>query len=183
MYNILVLDDQSAVVHAVRRVVERIPPSWLNARCRVDGFDNPDNALESLKNTAYDAIISDLRMPAVDGLEFLRQTLDIQPDAVRIVISGHGDLSAIITAVNDIRIYRFIAKPWDDAELQLTLASALQAQALQRENQRLADEIRVQRGKLSKQEAILRQLEAECPGITRVDRDEAGAIMLNNEGD
>lgn len=179
MYNILVLDDQPAVVNAMRRVIERIPRDWLDSRCRVHGFDNPSNALESLRDTAYDAIISDLRMPGVDGLEFLRQTLDLQPQAVRIVISGHGDLAAVTSAINDIRVYRFIAKPWDDAELQLTLALALQAHELQRENQRLADEVRVQRGKLSKQEAILRQLEAECPGITRVERDDSGAIILD----
>jgi DNA-binding NtrC family response regulator len=120
-------------------------------------------------------------MPGVDGLAFLRQTLDLQPDAIRIVISGHGDLPAIMTAINDIRIYRFVAKPWDDAELQLTLALALQARGLQRENQRLADEVRVQRGKLSKQDAILHQLEAECPGITHVEYDETGAIILGED--
>jgi hypothetical protein len=86
-----------------------------------------------------------------------------------------------MTAINDIRIYRFVAKPWDDAELQLTLALALQARGLQRENQRLADEVRVQRGKLSKQDAILHQLEAECPGITHVEYDETGAIILGED--
>lgn len=181
MYNILVLDDQPAIVNAMRRVIERIPPDWLDTRCRVHGFDNPATALESLRDVAYDAVISDLRMPGVDGLAFLRQTLDLQPDAIRIVISGHGDLPAIMTAINDIRIYRFVAKPWDDAELQLTLALALQARGLQRENQRLADEVRVQRGKLSKQDAILHQLEAECPGITRVEYDETGAIILGED--
>lgn len=181
MYNILVLDDQPAIVNAMRRVIERIPPDWLDARCRVHGFDNPATALESLRDVAYDAVISDLRMPGVDGLAFLRQTLDLQPDAIRIVISGHGDLPAIMTAINDIRIYRFVAKPWDDAELQLTLALALQARGLQRENQRLADEVRVQRGKLSKQDAILHQLEAECPGITHVEYDETGAIVLGED--
>lgn len=181
MYNILVLDDQPAIVNAMRRVIERIPPDWLDARCRVHGFDNPATALESLRDVAYDALISDLRMPGVDGLAFLRQTLDLQPDAIRIVISGHGDLPAIMTAINDIRIYRFVAKPWDDAELQLTLALALQARGLQRENQRLADEVRVQRGKLSKQDAILHQLEAECPGITHVEYDETGAIILGED--
>lgn len=179
MYNILVLDDQPPIINAMRRVIDRIPSDLLDARCRVHGFDNPDNALGSLRDVSYDAVISDLRMPGVDGLDFLRQARKLQPDAIRIVISGHGDLSSTMAAINDVGVFRFVAKPWDEAELQLTLALALQTRALQRENQRLADEVRVQRGQLSEQDARLRELEAECPGITRVDRDDTGAIVLD----
>ena len=83
-----------------------------------------------------------------------------------------------MAAINDSGVFRFVAKPWDDAELQLTLTLALQTRTMQRENQRLADEVRVQRGQLSEQDARLRELEAECPGITRVERDDTGAIVL-----
>lgn len=178
MYNILVLDDQSAIINAMRRAIDRIPSDLLDSRCRVHGFDNPKNALESLRDVVYDAVISDLRMPGVDGLSFLRQARELQPDAVRILISGYGDLSSAMAAINDIGVFRFVAKPWDDAELQLTLTLALQTRTMQRENQRLADEVRVQRGQLSEQDARLRELEAECPGITRVERDDTGAIVL-----
>lgn len=178
MYNILVLDDQSAIINAMRRAIDRIPSDLLGSRCRVHGFDKPENALESLRDVAYDAVISDLRMPGSDGLDFLRQARELQPDAVRILISGYGDLPSAMTAINDIGVFRFVAKPWDDAELQLTLTLALQTRTMQRENQRLADEVRVQRGQLSEQDARLRELEAECPGITRVERDDTGAIVL-----
>src|SRR6185312_9678155 len=83
MYNILVLDDQSAIINAMRRAIDRIPSDLLDSRCRVHGFDNPENALESLRDVAYDAVVSDLRMPGVDGLDFLRQARELQPDAVR----------------------------------------------------------------------------------------------------
>lgn len=178
MYNILVLDDQSAIINAMRRAIDRIPSELLDSRCRVHGFDNPGNALQSLHDVAYDAVISDLRMPGVDGLDFLRQARKLQPDAIRILISGYGDLPSAMAAINDIGVFRFVAKPWDDADLQLTLALALQTCAMQRENQRLADEVRVQRGQLSEQDTLLRELEAECPGITRVERDDTGAIVL-----
>lgn len=178
MYNILILDDQAAIINAMRRTIDRIPPDLLDSRCRVHGFDNPANALESLRDVAYDAIVSDLRMPGVNGLDFLRQTMALQPDAARIVITGYGDLPAAIAAINDIKVFRFVSKPWDDAELQLTVALALKNRGLQRENQRLADEVRVQRGELSEHDAMLRELEAECPGITHVERDDTGAIVL-----
>lgn len=179
MYNILVLDDQPAIVKAIRRALEGMPPDMLESRCRVHGFDNPANALESLHDIVYDAIISDLRMPGVDGLAFLRQARELQPEAARIVITGCGDLPAAITAINDIQVYRFVSKPWDNAELQSTLAMALQSGGLQRENQRLADEARGRQCGLSEQDVILRQIEAESPGITRVERDETGAIVLD----
>ncbi len=178
MYNILVLDDQPQIINAIRRLVERIPPDWLDGRCRVHGFDNPVTALASLQDVAYDVIISDLRMPDIDGLEFLRRTLQLQPSAARMVMSGYGDLPAVIAAINEIRACRFVAKPWNDDDLQRTLAAALHDGALQRENQRLADDVRVQRGEISAQDAVLRQLEAECPGITQVEWDETGAIVL-----
>lgn len=178
MYNILILDDQSAIINAMRRAIDRIPSDLLDSRCRVHGFDNPENALGSLRDVTYDAVISDLRMPGVDGLDFLRQAKNLQPEAVRIVISGYGDLPSAIAAINDVGVFRFVAKPWDDADLQLTLALALQTCEMQRENRRLADEVRVQRGQLSKQEARLRELESECPGITHVERDDTGAIVL-----
>ena len=179
MYNILVLDDQPAIINAMRRAIDRIPSDLLDTRCRVHGFDKTENALESLRDVTYDAVVSDLRMPGVDGLDFLRHARELQPDAVRILISGHGDLPSAIAAINDIGVFRFVAKPWDDAELQVTMALALQTRAMQCENQRLADEVRVQRGQLSEQDARLRELEAECPGITRVERDDTGAIMLD----
>lgn len=179
MYNILVLDDQPAIINAMRRTIDRIPANVLGSHCRVHGFDNPTNALESLRDVAYDAIISDLLMPGVNGLDFLRQTMDLQPDAIRIVITGYGDLPAAIAAINDVKVFRFVSKPWDDAEFQLTVSSALKSRGLLRENQRLADEVRVQRGQLSEQEAMLRELEMECPGITRVERDDTGAVMLH----
>ncbi len=178
MYNILVLDDQPAIINAMRRAIDRIPSDLLDSRCRVHGFDNPENALGSLRDVAYDAVISDLRMPGVDGLDFLRQARDLQPEAARIMISGYGDLPSAIAAINDVGVFRFLAEPWDEADLQLTVALALQTCTLQRENQRLADEVRVQRGQLSEQDKRLRELETECPGITHVERDETGAIVL-----
>lgn len=181
MYNILVLDDQSAIINAMRRAIARIPSEMLDSHCRVHGFDNPENALRSLDEVAYDAVISDLRIPGADGLDFLRQARKLQPDAIRILISGYGDLPSAMAAINDIGVFRFVTKPWDDADLQLTLVAALQTCATQRENRRLADGVRVQQGQLSEQDALLRELEAECPGITHVERDDTGAIMLGEQ--
>ncbi len=178
-YAVLVLDDEPAIVKAMTRVIARMPSEWLEGRCEVHGYNDPDEALASMRERDYDLIISDLRMPRMGGLEFLRQTLDIQPDAMRIVISGHADLPTVMSAVNDAGVFRFINKPWNDTELHMGVAQALRNCMLQRENKHLADLVREQRSTISRQEEALRDLETESPGITHVERDETGAIMLD----
>lgn len=178
-YAVLVLDDEPAIVKAMTRVLARMPGEWLDGRCRIFGFNDPDEALASLRDRRYELIISDLRMPHMDGLEFLRQALTLQPDAMRIVISGHADLPTVMSAVNETQVFRFINKPWNDTELLMGVAQALRNSMLQRENRRLADLVREQRSMISRQEEALRELEADSPGITHVERDETGAIFLD----
>lgn len=181
MHTILILDDEPSVLSAMKRVIARIPPDWLQAPCQINTFSDPLQALKSLDGVSYDLIISDLRMPGTDGLTFLRLAMKFQPQAVRIAISGDGDVPAIMSVLNESRVFRFIEKPWNDTELQTVITQALHTCVLQRENQRLADEVRTQRGTITKQEAMLRELESECPGITRIERDERGAIYLDEE--
>lgn len=179
MYKILVLDDEPSIVNAMTRVIARMPEAWLDSPCKVVPFNHPLQALRSFDENAYDVVISDLNMPVMDGLTFLRQAREFQPTAMRIVVSGQGDLPTVLAAVNETQVFRFVPKPWNDMELQLAVFQAMQASKLQRENQRLADQVRVQRGMLSEQDAVLRELELDSPGITRLNRDADGAIYLD----
>ena len=178
-YQLLILDDEEPILNALTRVIHRIGADRLGGDCQLRAFTDPAKALLSLQDESYDLIVTDFRMPAMSGLDFLREAIAYQPDAARIVISGQADLPMVVAAINDAQVFRFVGKPWDDGELQLAVVQALQINALRRENQRLADLVRVQQGMISRQDAALRQLEAECPGITRVERDENGAIYLD----
>ena len=99
---------------------------------------------------------------------------------MRLILSGYADLQAVLSALNEAEIYRFICKPWQDYELRTTIAQALSYRNLILENQQLADIIRVTRGKLSAQDAELRRLEREHPGITQVAWTEDGAVILDD---
>jgi DNA-binding NtrC family response regulator len=178
-YKLLLLDDETPILNALVRVIQRIPADRLAGDCLIRSFTDPAQALQSLREESYDLLVTDFRMPAMDGLEFLRQAIEHQPEVARIVISGQADLPAVTAAINDVQVFRFVNKPWVDDELQLAIVQTLKAHALRRENQRLADLVRAQQGTISRQEAALRELEAECPGITRVERDESGAIYLD----
>jgi DNA-binding NtrC family response regulator len=70
-------------------------------------------------------IVSDQRMPAMVGVELLRQSKEISPRSVRILLTGYSDLAAIVGSINDGEVYRFISKPWDNGELQTIVAEAV----------------------------------------------------------
>jgi DNA-binding NtrC family response regulator len=80
--------------------------------------------LELMARYEVGVVISDSRMPVMDGAEFLRRVGTIYPDAVRIMLSGYTDLKAVTDAVNTGELYRFLTKPWDDRELIEILRNA-----------------------------------------------------------
>ena len=90
-----------------------------------EAFASPVAALARARVAAFDVILSDYRMPGMDGVEFLRRARELQPDAARLILSGHADRDAIERAFDEVRIYRFIAKPWNDAVLVSAIAEAL----------------------------------------------------------
>ena len=88
-------------------------------------------ALELIKSTHFDVIVSDQRMPGVSGVEVLRAARDQQPKAVRLLLTGYSDLNAIIGSINEGEIFRFISKPWSNVEIRATLASAVKASSVE----------------------------------------------------
>lgn len=183
MSRILIVDDEDSVLRALRRLLRAVPCSYGNEayRLEVETANSPAAALELLRHTAFDLILTDYRMPHTDGVEFLRQAKEIQPDAVRLILSGYADLNGLVRAINEVQIYRFIAKPWNDYELVATLGQALHHRELTLENRQLADQVRVERGQMSAEELEARRLESLEPGITRVNWGPDGSVVLDPE--
>ncbi len=182
MHRIMLVDDEPNILKALRRTLgTRITDGHDTFEIQVEFFDQPEAALERAQDAKFDLVMSDYRMPAMDGVTFLKAFRALQPNAVRLILSGYADLSAVIGAINEAQIYRFINKPWQDYEVGATLTQALAYQNLLLENQRLADLVRVQEGTLSRQEQELRRLEEETPGITQVNWGPDGSILLYEE--
>jgi DNA-binding NtrC family response regulator len=171
------------VLNALRRLLTITPCVFDGQayRLRIDTFERPADALAAIEHTAYALVISDYRMPGMDGVRFLKAVRERQPDAVRFILSGYADLGALVGAINEAQISRFLAKPWNDYELTAAVAQALAYRALQLETARLADERRVQQNLLSAEELARRQLEAESPGITQVCWGADGSVILDPE--
>lgn len=179
MHRLLIVDDEENILRALRRTLS-VNDGGAH-QFNVEIFSSPQAALQRADEIKCDLVLSDYRMPEMDGVQFLRRFREKQPDAARLILSGYADLEGIIGAINEAQIFRFIPKPWHDAELRVTLTQALTYHALLAENRLLADRVREQQGKLSRQELELRRLEQENPGITKVNWGPNGEVLLEED--
>lgn len=83
-----------------------------------------DGALAVLEKNLVHIIVTDQRMPEMTGVEFLEKVLEKYPDPMRILLTGYADMDAVVDAVNKGKIFHYLAKPWDEDELDLTIQSA-----------------------------------------------------------
>lgn len=173
MIKIQLVDDEPNILNALKRLLR--PHGW-----EIHTFDNVEDALGDLRVNDYAVIISDYQMPTADGVTYLQFAKQIQPDAMRLVLSGHGDRDSVMKAINRAEVYRFLAKPWDDYEVESAIRSAIDLYQLKIENRQLIEEVRAQKEMLKLREGELLRLEAEHPGITRVKRDEDGSVLIDD---
>jgi serine/threonine protein kinase len=114
---ILAVDDEERILNGLK--------SLFRMRYHVFTTTNPNQALDFIKRHKINVIISDQRMPIMLGVEFLRLAREISPNTVRILLTGYSDLASIVGSINDGEVYRFISKPWNNLELQQTVAEAV----------------------------------------------------------
>jgi FixJ family two-component response regulator len=115
---VLFVDDEQAVLQGYQRIVRD--------DFQVSLAGSGDEALAELtRNGGYEVVVSDLRMPGMDGIQFLSRVRKISPQSVRVVLTGHADIETAINAVNDGAIFRFLTKPCPADVLKKTLNACL----------------------------------------------------------
>ena len=155
---LLVVDDEENILKSLRRVLRS--GDW-EIRTALDG----ERALAVLEQFTPEVVISDFRLPGMNGADFLAQVKQRIPLAQRIMLTGHADQRAIEEAINRSEIFRFIAKPWNDSALLLTVQSAFEQYAVQAENHRLQEVTRLQNEELK---ALNAELEERVQQRTRL---------------
>ncbi len=130
MPTILCVDDEPNILSALRRLFRG--HGW-----QIQVAESGPAGLALLESAQVDLVISDMRMPQMDGAQFLAAVRQRWPDTLRLLLTGHSDIGAIIDAINRGEIYRYVTKPWDDNDMLLIVGQALQHQALTAEKQRL----------------------------------------------
>jgi response regulator RpfG family c-di-GMP phosphodiesterase len=138
---ILCVDDEPSILSALRRL-------FRSRGFQVRVAEGGQAGLEVLASEPIDLVISDMRMPEMDGVMFLEQVRQRWPDTMRLLLTGYADITSIMGAINRGEIYRYIAKPWDDNDIILIVRSALQQRAMEQEQRRLQALIKAQNDEL-----------------------------------
>lgn len=166
---ILLVDDEANVLSALTRALIDDPYEILTASGGLQ-------ALEIMDGRTIKAIVSDERMIGMQGAELLAEVKQRSPHTVRILLTGHATLEAAMRAVNEGEIYRFFTKPWDDTQLRFALLSGVEKYNLEAENRRLLATVK-------DQAMEIKVLERRYPGISRVEKDAKGALVLPDIAD
>jgi DNA-binding NtrC family response regulator len=161
---ILLVDDEPNVVSSLKRALMDEPYKIHTASSGVEG-------LSILKENRIKLVISDEKMPGMSGSEFLSVVKQLFPDTIRIILTGHASIQAAMNAVNNGEIYRFFAKPWNEIELKLSIRSAIEKYDLEAENTKLLKTVK-------RQASELHLLEKSYPGITSMQKDAEGNLVL-----
>lgn len=133
---ILCVDDEPNVLRALTRL-------FLDEDYEILTAASGEEGLAILAEEAgLQVVVSDYRMPGMNGVDFLKQVCEKWPDTVRIVLSGYADTAAVVSAINEGQIYKFIPKPWNDDELKVAIAKAVELYFLQVENMDLNLQLR-----------------------------------------
>ncbi|MBS1161578.1 MAG: Response regulator receiver:Metal-dependent phosphohydrolase, subdomain [Proteobacteria bacterium] len=151
---LLFVDDEPSILSALRRLFR--PQGY-----RILVAEGGAAGLALLDTETVDLIISDMRMPEMDGATFLKEVRKRWPDTMRILLTGYADVTSTVAAINEGEIYRYISKPWDDIEIVKTVKDALERQHLEAENRRLTALTQLQNEELKTLNAGLEQKVAE----------------------
>ena len=134
---VMIVDDEEQNLEVLQRCL------W--DKYNVIKFTSGQAALDAMKEMSADnhprVVITDYRMPEMNGVRFLHELLQINQDAVRIMLSGRADLEAVIDAVNIGRIYQYISKPFDREHMRLVVTRAFERYELEKSNQALIDQL------------------------------------------
>ncbi len=136
-FTLLFVDDEANILSSLRRLLRPFGYRIFIANGGAEG-------LTVLAKERVDLVISDMRMPEMDGATFLAEVAKNWPETVRILLTGYSDMASTIEAINKGGIYRYLSKPWEDSDLILTVQSALKQKELERERDQLLELTRKQ---------------------------------------
>ena len=115
--SIVIVDDEDMVLTALRALLE------LETEHDIHSFTDPGEAAKFLENNTVDVCVSDYLMPGMTGIQFLTRAKQLQPEASRILLTGHADKQSAIVAINQVSLFQYLEKPWDNHQLLLVIQS------------------------------------------------------------
>ncbi len=171
-HSLLFVDDETNILESLSRVFRK-------EDCSIRVASNASEGWAALTQQPADLIICDQRMPGLTGVEFLARVKQDYPDTVRIILTGHVDTEAAITAINDGEVHRFLTKPWRNEELKLIVRESLDRRDLALENNRLHELVLTQNAQLKELNASLEQKVQERTSEIRQKNEELAGLYSN----
>lgn len=139
---IMLVDDEEMVITSIRAFLS------LETDYEILAHTDPEHALRALDDGPLDVIVTDYLMPRVTGLQLLAEAKKKQPEAARVLLTGHADKQSAIQAINAVGLYQYLEKPWDNAQLLLVINSAIERTRLLRGLAAKVDELDAAHGQL-----------------------------------
>lgn len=121
---VMLIDDEPMVIQSIKNFLT------LETDYDVLAFTSPVEALAALNARSVDVIISDYLMPDLNGIDFFLKAKEIQPQATRVLLTGYADKENAIKAINDVGLYQYIEKPWENEDLRLVIRNAIEKRML-----------------------------------------------------
>lgn len=178
MQRLLLVDDEPHILSALQRSLRHALMGRV-AGLSLEVESDPQQALKRLAQRPYALVLSDYRMPGLNGVQLLTRLRELQPLAGRLILSGEIDREALSAAINEAHIHHFLVKPWNDAQLAEVLLQALAEGRRRADTEALAAQARATRGEITPQELERQRLEQLEPGITHVEWGADGAVIMD----
>ncbi len=175
MHRLMIVDDEKNILNALQRVCH-MQKQW-----EIEIYSDPRQALKRAQTSNFDLFLSDYRMPQMNGAQLLTKIKQLQPDAMRLILSGQTDRAGLLTAINDAEIYRFVEKPWADDELLSLLHQALNYHDILLENRMLANQVREQQAELDQRKLALEKYREQHPDLFKIEWAADGSIVLDED--
>lgn len=142
-HTLLCIDDEPNILSALKRLLRKENFQLMTAGSGKEG-------LRLLSENEVHVVLSDQRMPEMNGTEFLKEVKAAYPDIIRIILTGYTDVDSISEAINEGHIYKFFLKPWNDQNLKLEIRQAMEQYDLVQDNKRLHEQVIEQNEELKK---------------------------------
>lgn len=139
---IVLVDDEDMVLTSLRSILS------LETDYNIQTFLSPKEALGFISGNDVDLVISDYLMPEMDGISFLARVRELKPEIPRIILTGYADKENAIKAINEVGLYQYIEKPWDNEDLMIIIRNGLEKQKLLKKLQEKIQEINAAYGDL-----------------------------------
>lgn len=140
--SVVIVDDEEMVLTSLKSFLN------LESGYEVHTFTSAKNALEFLKKNDASLVISDYLMPEMDGISFLAKVREIKPEITRIILTGYADKENAIKAINDVGLFQYIEKPWENDDLLIIIRNGMEKQLLMKKLQEKIGEINKAYGEL-----------------------------------